>query len=75
MLGRHVSIGLAGYRSFPPSLPVKAGHTRGLGFANAIYITDITNSRAKSHFKATRWVIGELLKFNTTFPLKYKAFD
>ena len=42
-------------------------------------ITDITNSLAEPHFKATRWVLGEFLKFNTphwlAFPLKYKAFD
>ena len=42
-------------------------------------ITDITNSLAEPHFKVTRWVLGELLKFNTAnwlaFPLKYKAFD
>ena len=42
-------------------------------------IADITNSLAEPHFKTTRWVLGELLKFNTTnwqaFPLKYNAFD
>ena len=42
-------------------------------------LTDITNSLAEPHFKATKWVLGELLKFNTAnwvaFPLKYKVFD
>ena len=42
-------------------------------------VTDITNSRVEPHFKATRRVIGELLKVNTAnwlaFPLKYKVFD
>ena len=39
----------------------------------------MTNSLAEPHFKATRWVIGELLKVNTAnlqaFPLKCKIFD
>ena len=42
-------------------------------------VTDITNSQAEPHFKATRRVVGELLKVNTAnwlaFPLKYKFFD
>ena len=42
-------------------------------------ITDITNSLAEQHFKATRWVLGELLKVNTAnwlaFPLKYKVYN
>ena len=41
-------------------------------------VTDITNSLAGPHFKATRRVIGELLKVNTAnwqaFPHKYKVF-
>ena len=36
MLRHHVLSGLAGLRSFPPSPPVKSGHTGGLWFANAI---------------------------------------
>ena len=42
-------------------------------------VTDTTNSQAEPHFKATRRVLGELLKVNTAnwlaFPLKYKVFD
>ena len=42
-------------------------------------VTDITNSLAEPYFKATRCVIGELLKVNTAnwlaFPLKYEVFD
>ena len=42
-------------------------------------VTDITNSQAEPHFKATRRVLGELLKVNMAnwlaFPLKYKVFD
>ena len=42
-------------------------------------VTDITNSQAEPHFKATRRVIGELLKVNTAkwlaFARKYKVFD
>ena len=48
----------------------------GCGFPTLFNITDITNSQAEPHFKATRWVIGELLATNwKAFPLKYKAFD
>ena len=51
----------------------------GCGLPMLFNIADITNSQAKPHFKATRWVLGELLIFNTAncpaFPLKYKAFD
>ena len=58
---------------------LKQGTHVGSGLPALFNITDITNSRAESHFNATRWVLGELLKFNTanwiTFPLKYKAFD
>ena len=42
-------------------------------------VTDIINFLVEPHFKATRWVIGELLKVNTAkwlaFILKYKVFD
>ena len=58
---------------------LKQGTHVGCGLPTLFNITDITNSLAESHFTATRWVIGELLKFNTAnwraFPLKYKAFD
>ena len=51
----------------------------GCGLPILFNITDITNSLAEPHFKATRWVIGELLKVNTAnwlaFHLKYKVFD
>ena len=51
----------------------------GYGLPTLFNVTDITNSQAEPHFKATRWVIGELLKVNTAnwlaFPLKYKIFD
>ena len=36
VLRHHVPSGFAGCRLFPPSPPVKAGHTRGLWFADAI---------------------------------------
>ena len=38
-------------------------------------ITDITNSLAEPHFKATRWVLGELSKFNTANWLAFPIFD
>ena len=51
----------------------------GCGLPTLFNVTDITNSLAEPHFKATRWVIGELLKVNTAnwpaFPLRYKVFD
>ena len=58
---------------------LKQGTHVGCGLPMLFNITDITNSLAEPYFKATRWVIGELLKFNTAnwliFPLKCKAFD
>ena len=49
----------------------------GCGLPTLFNITDITNSLTEQHFKATRWVIGELLKFNTAnwraFPDKYNT--
>ena len=58
---------------------LKQGTHVSCGLPTLFNITDITNSLAEPHFKATRWVIGELLKFNTAnwlaFPLKFKAFD
>ena len=58
---------------------LKQGTHVGCGLPALFSITDITKSLAEPHFKATRWVIGELLKFNTAnwlaSPLKYKAFD
>ena len=51
----------------------------GCSLPTLFTVTDITNSLAESHFKATGWVICELLKVNTAnwqaFPLKYKVFD
>ena len=51
----------------------------GCGLLTLFNVTDITNSLAEPHFKATRWIIGELLKVNTAkwiaFSLKYKVFD
>ena len=38
----------------------------GCGLLTLFNTTDITNSLAEPHFKATRWFIGELLKFNTS---------
>ena len=58
---------------------LKQGTHVGCGLPTQFNITDITNSLAELHFKATRRVIGELLKVNTdnwlAFPLKYKVFD
>ena len=58
---------------------LKPGTHVGCGLPTLFNITDITKSLAEAHFKATRWVIGELLKVNTAnllaFPLKYKVFD
>ena len=58
---------------------LKQGTHVGCGSSTLFSITDITNSLAEPHFKASRWVIDELLKFNTAnwlvFFLKYKAFD
>ena len=51
----------------------------GCGLSTRCNVTDITNSLAEPYFKATRWVLGELLKVNTAnwlaFPLKYEVFD
>ena len=51
----------------------------GCGLPTLFNITDITNSLAEPHFKATGRVIGELLKVITAnwlaFPLKYWIFD
>ena len=58
---------------------LKQGAHVGCGLPMLFNITDLTNSIAEPYFKATRWVICELLKFNTAnwlaFPFKYKAFD
>ena len=58
---------------------LKRGTHIGCGLPTLFNITDITNSLAEPHFKTSRWVIGELLKFHTAnwlaFPLKCKAFD
>ena len=51
----------------------------GCALPTLFNVTDITNSLAEPHSKATRWIIGELLKVNTAnwlaFPLKYEVFD
>ena len=56
---------------------LKQGPHMGCGLQILFDITDITNSLAEPHFKATRRVIGELLKVNTAnwlaFPLKYEV--
>ena len=44
---------------------LKHGTHIGFGLPTLFDITDIPNSQAEPHFKATRRVIGELLKFNT----------
>ena len=58
---------------------LKQGTDVGCGLLTLFNVTDITNSLAELHFKAIRWIIGELLKVNTAnwlaFPLKYKVFD
>ena len=59
---------------------LKQGTNVGCGLPTLFNITDITTTTpAEPHFKATRWVLGELLIFNTAnwlaFPLKRKAFD
>ena len=58
---------------------LKQGTDVGCGLSTLFNVTDITNSLAEPHFKATRWVIGKLLKVNITnwqaFLLKYKVFD
>ena len=58
---------------------LKQGTDIGCGLPTLFNVTDITNSLAEPHFKATWWVIGELLKVNTAnwqaFPLKYEVFD
>ena len=55
------------------------GKDVGSGLPTQFNVTDITSSLAEPHFKATRWIIGKLLKVNTanwpSFPLKYKVFD
>ena len=43
----------------------KQGTDIGCGLLTLFNVTDITNSLDEPHFKATRWVIGELLKVNT----------
>ena len=58
---------------------LKQGTHVGCDLPTLSNITDITNSIVEPHFKVTRWVIGELLKFNTAnwiaFPIEYKAFE
>ena len=58
---------------------LKQGSHVGCGLSMLFKITDITNSKAEQHFRATTWIIGELLKVNTAnwlaFLLKYEVFD
>ena len=72
------SVGLQGAICSCQVHQLKQGTHVGCGFSMLFNITDITNSLGEPHFKATWWVLGELLKFNTAnclaFPLKYKAF-
>ena len=44
---------------------LKQGTHMGCALSTLFDITDITNSLAEPHSKATRRVMGELLKFNT----------
>ena len=44
---------------------LKQGTHIGCGLPTLFNITDITNFLVEPHFKATRRVIGELLKVNT----------
>ena len=58
---------------------LKQGTHVACGLLMLFDITDIAKSLAELHFKATRRVIGELLKVNTAnwlaFSLKYKVFN
>ena len=72
-------VGLQGTVRFRLDQQLKQGIHVGPGLPTLFNITDITKSPAEPHFKATMWILGELLKFNTAnwqlSPLKYKAFD
>ena len=74
LLRYHVPSGLAGCQVHQ----LMPGTDDGCVLPNA-NVTDITNSQAESHLKATRRVRGELLKVNTAnwlaFLLKCKVFD
>ena len=52
---------------------LKQGTHIGCGLPTLFNITDITNSLTEPHFKATRWLIGELLKFTTANWLAFPA--
>ena len=58
---------------------LKQGPHVGCGLPTLFNFTDITNSIVEPDFKASRWVLGESLKFNTAnwlaFPLKYEVLD
>ena len=58
---------------------LKQGPHVGCGSPKLFNITNITDTLAEPQFKASWWVIGELLRVNTTnwvvFPLKYNVFD
>ena len=75
----HMPSGLAGAVRSRHVHQLKQTTHVSCGSLTLFNITDITNSLAEPHFKATRRVIGELLKVNTAnwraFPLKYKVFN
>ena len=58
-------VGLQGADRSRQVYQLKQGTHVGCGLSTLFYITDITNSRAEPHFKASKRVIGELLKINT----------
>ena len=72
-------VGLQGAVHSRQVYQLKQGTHVGCGLLMLFNITDITNSLPEPHFKATMWVLGELLKFNRAnwlaSPLKYKAFN
>ena len=59
------SVGLKGAIRSCQVHQLKQGTHVGCGLPTLFSITNITNSLAEPHFKATRQVIGELLKVNT----------
>ena len=57
--------GLQGAVRFRQDHQLTQGKDVGCGLSSLFNVTDITSSLAEPHFKATRWIIGELLKVNT----------
>ena len=72
-------VGLQGAIRSRQVYQLKQGTHVDCGLPTLFSITDITNSQAEPHFKATRQVIGEFLKVNTgnwpDLPLRYKVFN